>query len=455
MKRFIRFLSKASAPAGLLVAIGAVAACSSDDTNKLGPATSASSSSTAEGGSGQGGHGGSGGQGAGEPSCPAGLKPMVSQPATDLGIELEQKTPPFCPGRGARAAHAVMASWVHNTPTPAELHFVRIDEGTPGQLGSAVLPGNLATQVDAAAGKDGSTHLIFTETASKLLYYLRLKADGSTSEAVALNEQGSDPWLPQVAVSEDGTAHVLWHEYLAEGITFFEVSVSGTTPSMASKTNIEVVRQGGFLFPEMSAGPDGTLYLVWEDIEPGSMYPDSPDIFLSTRAAGGSATDWTSSVNLTKKGIGFLHSSDASIAVDPKGMVHLVWVEQSTDQPLNFELWYKGDAGNGFGSGVNVSKEGLTNNILTPEKTRIVPDCDGTARLGWLSRPPNLESNEAELHVALSPADPWSAIVRGRRDHDVAWVIDPLGAHHFAWVQPAASKEDDTVRYMFISADNE
>ena len=275
-------------------------------------------------------------------------------------------------------------------------------------------------------------------------------ADGTASAPLAISTPGQVVYLPQVGAAPDGTVQALWYAFEAGAFHFYEATVAHGLASAPVDTGIVVHRTAGFLFPELEVGSDGTLYLAYEDIEVGSAYPDSPDIFFTRRNAG-SPGFWSASVNATKTVDNLAHSSDAALFVDPAGTVHLAWVEQDVADPVNFELWHRADEGSGFGDAADLSMEGLTNNILTPERSQIIADCDGRPRIGWQSRPPELDADEAELHVSAWPGSGWQALARGRRGHDIGWRIDELGEQHLLWVEPGATSAEDQLRYLHLA----
>ena len=138
-----------------------------------------------------------------------------------------------------------------------------------------------------------------------------------------------------------------------------------------------IVNAGARAFdPEIAAGPDGVLHVVWTQ-----QTSQSDMLYYSHSRNGGGA--WSSPEALTT---GLNKASATEIAVDENGDVHVVWEERIFDgSPFRYEVYYR--RGNVTATDVNWQQ---------PLEISEDPDAPGDPRQ------PAIAADGSDLHVAFS-----------------------------------------------------
>lgn len=369
------------------------------------------------------------------PRCePASVPEPPDALSMDPGIVLTRAavSSPFI----AVAPQGVRVVWLERSGIASTLRHAWIAGGIPGPLEMLELPAQ-TIQPAFVAEADGSVALAWVDATADELHLTRLPADQAPAVTVPIATGGGEPRGPRVARRPGGGLTVIWYEIDPGRYRLLETRVEGTTAGGPADTGLNLNRERGSLRLDLAADSTGALHLVYEDIVAGSPYPDSPDLFYATRPSGGA---WSAATNLTLSPLHAHHSSEPRLAVDAADRIHLVWVEQNHDATdpeaiLNFEVHYRvRPPGATFGAAVDLSREGLRNNVLSPERPRIQIDCRGEPRFAWSSRPPERPPGSALLRYTPAPSAPAATWVAAAMGHEVAWAIDPGGAHHLTWV---------------------
>lgn len=124
--------------------------------------------------------------------------------------------------------------------------------------------------------------------------------------------------LPSLAIGPDGTMYVVWQDYRRNqaDIYFSKSTDGGKTFSPNVRVNDDVGRAGQ-LYPSLAVDRSGTVYLAWHDFRKGDQ-----DIYFSMSADGGKTFSRNIRVN---DDAGTAGQFNPSLAVDDTGAVHLAW----------------------------------------------------------------------------------------------------------------------------------
>lgn len=147
----------------------------------------------------------------------------------------------------------------------------------------------------------------------------------------------------QLAIDAADTIHLLWQSPL--GIRYAQRSGGGwSTPEI-------VTTNTGASNLHMAVAQNGHIHLIWETVPNGDYYRD---VFYQERASGGT---WTSPQNISNS----LHiSTDESIiAVDALGSAHVLWSEGTTNPGGGYpDIFYvRHSIGGGWSVPLNISQQ--------------------------------------------------------------------------------------------------
>ena len=123
--------------------------------------------------------------------------------------------------------------------------------------------------------------------------------------------------------------------------------------------------------PQLAVDANGVVHMVWMDDTPGKL-----DIYYAWRGNDGV---WSSPFNVSHNPG---HSYPPQLALDGKGGVHAVWVD---DSPKNLEIYYawRGSNGTAWSGPVN-----LSNNPSWSEHVQLAAEQDGTVHVVWSDEAP-------------------------------------------------------------------
>jgi len=150
-------------------------------------------------------------------------------------------------------------------------------------------------------------------------------------EPVRLSTNTISAWFPDVAVDNQGRAHIVWHGSRKEGEDVLDLLMyaawDGETYS--EPNDIIFTGVGGWTIrPAIAADSLGKLHLV---------YRDGTDIYYSQAPADAawSAASW-GTPHLVSEGSSAYYSD---IAVDDAGVIHVVWNEQPSETEGGRVVW--------------------------------------------------------------------------------------------------------------------
>jgi hypothetical protein len=380
----------------------------------------------------------------GEPeSCePAARVPAQDVGSADLGLLLADEAAPFAVHVGAVNRSRVHVAWIDRGDANAELHVVELDDGVVGSDDVFALSSVSAVTPAFDTDDEGTLYAAWVGSEGQLVLSARADGEDPTHTVVAASGVGE----PTLAL-RGNRGVIVWYEGVYElKLARFDITGGGAV-SLGAIEDVPhtVSRTFGVLAPHVGIDAAGIVRMSWDDIDPTSKTPDSPDVFMIQRSTSGS---WTASFNISES-IPF-HSSESFVTLNDDGW-HLVWVEQNHGADItNFEVWWSFESGGSFTTPVDVSREGLTTNILSPQWPRIEVDCSDDPRFGWFSRPADRPDASAIFHYAPDAISSFVPVFAAEMNRDAGWFVDGSGTHHFAWVSPASLTGTTGVRYLSV-----
>jgi hypothetical protein len=171
---------------------------------------------------------------------------------------------------------------------------------------------------------------------------------------VAYYDSGEDGWLT-------GHAYIMVARSLDNGRTFNPPVVAAVIPYELSYFSGPIgFRWWSSMFPSMSVGPDGNIYIVYA-ADPDGPGGDPADIFLVKSIDKG--LTWSAPLRVNDD-----NTKNAQffpwVSVDPRGVVHIIWGDRRLD-PVDFgyDVYYANST-DGVSFSRNVRVTDYTNNIL-------------------------------------------------------------------------------------------
>jgi hypothetical protein len=193
------------------------------------------------------------------------------------------------------------------------------------QLGSNL--NGAATAPAIAVAANGKIHVVWTQASTGEADIFHAVSDNGGREwqkAENVTKTGSASGEPSLAVTADGTTHLVWPDTrkLSQQDIYYLKAENGTWSKLLNLSNTKAASS----HPRLSVGRQDKLYVTWTD---GSKKPLAPDIWCvhSTRKGG-----FSKPVNVSNSpGL----SGHPAIASDAKGRVALVW----SDTSRNDSFW--------------------------------------------------------------------------------------------------------------------
>lgn len=276
--------------------------------------------------------------------------------------------------------------------------------------------GGASNRPAIAVGEEGSVHVAWHDEAAgdwDILYSSR-SPDGSWLPAANVSNNVGWSFHPEIAVARDGSLHVVWHENTSGSwqILYATKPVDGPwslpTPVWSSSE--------GSWFASLAVGREGFLHVAWEERAPGNW-----EILYSARPPGGS---WLPPENVSRTD-GNSRLSALTMARD--GSAHVVWQDE-TGGSLRLHYATRGQAGS-WSSAADISA-----NILRSSRPAIAVAKDGTLYAAWVGD----GSGSGEIFYAGKPPDgSWTPAVNiSSNDGDSAepaLAVGEDGSRHVVW----------------------
>jgi len=159
------------------------------------------------------------------------------------------------------------------------------------------------------------------------------------TKPVMLSTNTGSSWWPDVAVDAAGRAYVVWNSGLTEkgGQAVLDLLMYSAWDGQAwsEPKDIILTARGGYTIrPAVAIDADNVLHLTYRG-ETAIYHASAP----ASMAA--SAASWTRGYRISGSGNGYY----SDLAVDSKGVIHVVWNEQVSATPEQPALWVGGVGG--------------------------------------------------------------------------------------------------------------
>jgi hypothetical protein len=216
-----------------------------------------------------------------------------------------------------------------------------------------------------AIGPGGAIHVVWegwTSSSWEILYSGKDPGGVWTSPVNVSSTSGASD-RPSIAVGEDGTLHVVWHD---EASGAWDILYSSRAPggSWSAATNISNNEEWSF-HPEIVVGEGGTLHVVWRDNTSGKW-----QILYASKPVDG---PWSPPTPVWSDGGG---SSFAALAVGGDGYLHLAWAERTPD---NSEILYATRPPGGSWT----SPENVSGSVRNSRRPGLAVAEDGSPQMVW------------------------------------------------------------------------
>ena len=298
-------------------------------------------------------------------------------------------------------------------------------------VSGAEFPGE-AVNPDIAVGPDGSVHVVWNsnlfEDGHYEAFYRSRSPDGVWTppldeEPLSLSPdaQGANP---SVAVGADGTVHVAYGEYDPVDHIYYRYKPPGGEWSEA--VDVSQIDPGNSRNAFLSAAEDGTLHIIWYDVDNG-------EVLYRSRSPDG---EWAPA--LDQDAVNVSHNAGTSPAdplfdteVDADGTLHVLWHDNDGG---NVEIRYRSRSSDGTWSpsldapAVNVS--GTAGGSYYPDGT---VDEDGRLHVVWHDN--EFGTNEI-LYRSRSPDGVWDPTPENLSQDSAGSTIPAIaaGSLHIVWL---------------------
>ena len=276
-------------------------------------------------------------------------------------------------------------------------------------------------------------------------YLLRTKKKTKFKKPLNITPHEGGAFRPRVALDPDESVNVVWGDFsLGRRQVMFERSTDlGNTFAEA----INISNSPGDAFdPDLAIAPVASspagfaIYVVWEDKSEGV----SAIMFSRSMDAG----ETFSIPAKVSRGPGA--GTEADVAVDGAGRIHVVWVDTTPGDP---EAFYarSTDGGDTFSEPVNISgvrgaEVHKTTVAAFENKVYLAYNEDAKARQVFVAASDNGGSSFGDP-VQVSTANPNIG-----RAHSAAMVVDSNGTLHIVWIDSSILGNDEGL--LFYSSSN-
>ncbi|MBI2568264.1 MAG: S8 family serine peptidase [Candidatus Schekmanbacteria bacterium] len=189
--------------------------------------------------------------------------------------------------------------------------------------------GDAPNRSAVAVGGDGIVHIVWEDrrAAPARVYYARSLDHGLTFAAgIPVDDaagSGEDQLQPDIAVSPDGTVHVVWQDQRSGNPDIYAArlvpgAVAFDDSTRVDDTGTAAVWQAS---PAVVVSPSGWPLVAWHDYRYGD-----PDIYFARSRDGGSSFE--ANVRLNDDGIGGVRQKFPAIDVAPDGAIFVAWQDE-------------------------------------------------------------------------------------------------------------------------------
>ncbi len=191
---------------------------------------------------------------------------------------------------------------------------------------------------------------------------------------------------PQIALSGNGTIHVVWQDTFPASDIFMSSSVNGGA-NFTEPINISSTEEDGSFSPRVAVNGEA-IYVTWQDSSPGNN-----DIFFASSTDEGSAFNVT---NISQNA--GLSVSPALIADPGTENVFVTWAD-NTDTGGAFDIFFASttDGGSNFSDPSNVSVNSGQSSL---PQVHLISGTE-TVYLSWMDN--SLDISNSEIMLGASP----------------------------------------------------
>jgi len=261
-------------------------------------------------------------------------------------------TEPCIASEGDGKLHASML-WHEDRSAIHDVFYVRSEDSgsswtSPTNVSKT--PGS-CSHPEMAVDKSGSINIVWSDTRAGVkghdIFFARSQDNGKTwTEPQDISKTDGVATSPVVAVGPDQSIHVAWRD-TASGDTRPDIFYASSTDQGKTWTKAKDISNT----PKWSSDPtiavsdDGIVHVSWLDSRSGEQ---RPDIFYIRKSEGA----WTNALNVSNSE---RLSAHPSIASGPKGMVYIVWSDNSRKEQSP-DIWCAvSDRKEHFGQPINIS----------------------------------------------------------------------------------------------------
>ena len=112
--------------------------------------------------------------------------------------------------------------------------------------------------------RNGNVYITWLEYGDTLaIHWLKLTSSGSMTTTMRISEEvdGSEMvWYPDIAVSDDGTSHVVWMHGTSDGNTIYFARISSSAALEVDPVEILQNRLISYLYPRVGIDSYGALH---------------------------------------------------------------------------------------------------------------------------------------------------------------------------------------------------
>jgi len=190
------------------------------------------------------------------------------------------------------------------------------------------LPGTAEAPSIATDPSSGDVHVIWWDRSTahpQVFHKVKRASTGIWEGESQVSDAGHDCSWYSLAVDHSGNVHVVWVDSRLTPQIYHRRRVGALWDPIQQLTNATNERN----FVSIATDNAGNLHLVWTDWRDRNI----PQIFYKRRDASGNWDPTDTKLTDANGNRGF-----PSVAVDPSGNVHVVWIDQRTSPP---QLYYK------------------------------------------------------------------------------------------------------------------
>jgi len=339
----------------------------------------------------------------------------------------------FTPQTAVDSNGNIFVVWEDDTSTNANILFSRSSDGgatfsAPINIShSKLFPFGPRIAVDSSGG----INVVWNDNSPgnlEIMFARSIDGGLTFSAPVNVSHDASTSSSPQVAVDSTGNIFVVWENDSGVLGILFSRSVDGgvtfSAPAMIS-TNTT-----GSVSPQMAVGPNGNVYLGWEDD-----FSSGSDISFSRSLDHGQTFSPPASL---PHGVG--NSTGVQLNVDAAGNVNAAW---SNDSPGNSDIFFSRSTNGGlnFSAPLNISKTpGFSSNAL------LAADAAGNISVIWTDNVPPATAMDIFYARSSNGGTSFSSPINISNNSgfsaDPSLAVDSAGNINVAWDDTTPGKDD-------------